>query len=81
MEDEYLMPITDMLINVSLAHRIISFLDGTVSYNQIFLAEGDMSKMAFNCSWEMITLQRLFIYELPIITMITFNGPSSLNIL
>ena len=59
MEDEYLMPITDMLINVSLGHRIFSFLDGTVGYNQIFMAEGDMSKMAFNCSWETITLQRL----------------------
>jgi hypothetical protein len=59
MKDEYLVPITDMLINVSLGHRIINFLDGTVGYNQIFMAEGNMSKIAFNCSWETITLQCL----------------------
>jgi hypothetical protein len=56
MKNECLMPITDMLINVSLGHRIISFLDGIVGYNQIFMGEGNMSKMAFNCSWETITL-------------------------
>jgi hypothetical protein len=28
---------------------VISFLDGNASYNQIFMAEEDMSKMAFLC--------------------------------
>jgi hypothetical protein len=48
-KDEYLMPIADMLINNALGHRIITFLDGNADYNQIFLAEEDMSKMAFIC--------------------------------
>ena len=34
-KDEYPMPIGDMLINEALGHRVISFLDGNVGYNQI----------------------------------------------
>jgi hypothetical protein len=43
------MPIADMLINNASEHRVISFLDGNVGYNQIFMTEEDMSKMAFRC--------------------------------
>jgi hypothetical protein len=43
------MPIADMFINDASGHRVISFLDGNASYNQIFMAEEDMSKMAFRC--------------------------------
>jgi hypothetical protein len=46
---EYPMPIADMLINNAFGHRVISFLDGNVGYNQIFMAKEDMSKMAFCC--------------------------------
>jgi hypothetical protein len=46
-KDEYPMPIADMLINNAFVHRVISFLDGNASYNQIFMAEEDMSKMVF----------------------------------
>jgi hypothetical protein len=46
-KDEYPMPIADMLINNASRHRVISFLDGNASYNQIFMAEEDMSKMTF----------------------------------
>jgi hypothetical protein len=48
-KDEYHMPITDMLINNAPGYRVISFLDGNVGYNKIFIAEKDMSKMAFHC--------------------------------
>jgi hypothetical protein len=48
-KDEYAMPIADMLINNDSGHWVISFLDGNAGYNQIFMAEGDMSKMAFRC--------------------------------
>jgi hypothetical protein len=43
------MPIADMLVNDSSGHRVISFLDGNVGYNQIFIAEEDMHKTAFRC--------------------------------
>jgi hypothetical protein len=48
-KDEYPMPIADTLINEASGHRIISFLDGNAGYNQIFMAEEDMSKTAFRC--------------------------------
>jgi hypothetical protein len=48
-KDGYPMPIADMLINNASEHRVISFLDGNASYNQIFMAEEDMSKTAFRC--------------------------------
>jgi hypothetical protein len=48
-KDEYPMPIADMLINNASGHRIISFLDGNAGYNQIFMAEEDMSKTSFRC--------------------------------
>jgi hypothetical protein len=38
-----------MLINNASGHRVISFLDGNVGYNQIFTAEEDMSKTTFRC--------------------------------
>jgi hypothetical protein len=41
------MPIADMLINNASRHRVISFLDGNADYNQIFMAEEDMSKTSF----------------------------------
>jgi hypothetical protein len=43
------MPIDDMLINNASRHRVISFLDGNTGYNQIFMAEEDMSKTVFRC--------------------------------
>jgi hypothetical protein len=43
------MPIADMLINNASGHRVISFLDGNAGYNQIFMAEEDMSKTTFHC--------------------------------
>jgi hypothetical protein len=46
-KDEYPMPISDMLISNASGHRVISFLDGNADYNQIFMAEEDMSKTAF----------------------------------
>jgi hypothetical protein len=48
-KDEYPMAILDMLINNASGHRVISFLDGNAGYNQIFMAEEDMSKTAFRC--------------------------------
>jgi hypothetical protein len=48
-KDEYPMPIADMLINDVSGHKMICFLDGNAGYNQIFMAEEDMSKTAFRC--------------------------------
>jgi hypothetical protein len=47
-KDEYPMPIVDALINNVLGNRMMSFLDGNAGYNQIFMAEEDVSKIAFH---------------------------------
>lgn len=43
-KDEYLMPITDMLVDATADHEILSFMDGHTDYNQIFIAEEGVSK-------------------------------------
>jgi hypothetical protein len=48
-KDEYHMPLSDILINNALGNRVISFLDGNVRYNQIFMSEEDASKTTFIC--------------------------------
>jgi hypothetical protein len=48
-KDEYPMPIANFLVNAASGHRILSFLDGNVGYNQIFMADEDISKTAFIC--------------------------------
>jgi hypothetical protein len=46
-KDEYLMPIVETLISVAIGNKILSFMDGNVSYNQIFMALKDIHKTAF----------------------------------
>ena len=38
------MPVADLLVDAAAGHRIISFMDGNAGYNQIFMAEEDISK-------------------------------------
>jgi hypothetical protein len=48
-KDEYPMAIVDFVVNAASGHRILSFLDGNAGYNQIFMAEKDISKTTFIC--------------------------------
>jgi hypothetical protein len=43
------MPIADFLVNSASRHKVLSFLDGNAGYNQIFMAEEHISRMAFLC--------------------------------
>jgi hypothetical protein len=43
------MLVADLLIDSASGNTMISFLDGNVGYNQIFLAKEDVSKTAFLC--------------------------------
>ena len=38
-----------MLVDAATGHKIISFMDGNAGYNQIFMAEEDIAKIAFRC--------------------------------
>ncbi|XP_072074112.1 uncharacterized protein [Arachis hypogaea] len=48
-KDEYPMPIADMLIDSTAGHEMLSFMDGYLGYNQIYIAEEDVSKTTFRC--------------------------------
>jgi hypothetical protein len=45
-KDEYPMPIAETLINAAAGNKILSFMDGNASYNQIFMALEDIQKTA-----------------------------------
>ena len=47
--DGYPILVADMLIDAAAGHKVISFMDGNVVYNQIFMAEEDIHKTAFRC--------------------------------
>jgi hypothetical protein len=47
--DEYPMPVANLLIDSASGNKMISFLDGNVCYNQIFMAKEDVSKTALHC--------------------------------
>jgi hypothetical protein len=44
LKDEYSMPVVEVLINAGADHKILSFKDGNVGYNQIFMALEYMHK-------------------------------------
>ena len=46
---EYVMPIVDMLVNVVANNGILTFMDGYLGFNQIYLAEEDIHKTTFRC--------------------------------
>jgi len=45
--DGYPMPVADLLVDAAAGHRVISFMDGYVGYNQIFMAKEDIPKTTF----------------------------------
>jgi hypothetical protein len=49
-KDEYPMPVVETLINAAADNKILSFMDGNIGYNQIFMAPEDIHKTAFRVS-------------------------------
>jgi hypothetical protein len=43
----YLMLVANVLVNAVVGHKVISFMDGNVGYNQIFMAMEDIAKTIF----------------------------------
>ncbi len=48
-KDEYPMPVVDQLVDAASWHKILRFMDGNAGYNQIFMAEENIFKIAFRC--------------------------------
>jgi hypothetical protein len=46
-KDKYPMSVAETLINTAAGNKILSFMDGNASYNQIFMALEDIHKTAF----------------------------------
>jgi hypothetical protein len=44
-KDEYLITIAEMLINMVASNKILGFIDGNASYNQIFMVPEDIHKL------------------------------------
>jgi hypothetical protein len=50
--DEYPMPISDILIHNTSGNRVISFLDGSAKYNLIFMVKEDASCNTLNLGYK-----------------------------
>lgn len=48
-KDEYPMPVAEMLVYSVVGFDYLRMLDGYSGYNQIFIVDEDVSKMAFRC--------------------------------
>ncbi|KAK1632949.1 hypothetical protein QYE76_007264 [Lolium multiflorum] len=55
-KDEYPMPVVETLINAAAGHKVLSFMDGNASYNQIFMAPEDIHKTALEYRDRLSTL-------------------------
>lgn len=47
--DEYPMPMAEMLVDSAAGHEYLNMLDGYSDYNQIFIADEDVPKITFRC--------------------------------
>lgn len=48
-KNEYQIPVAEMLVDSAVDFEYLSMLDGYSGYNQIFIAEEEVLKMAFRC--------------------------------
>lgn len=48
-KDENPMPIADLLVDRAAGQKILSFMDGHLGYNHIFISKEDEAKTAFRC--------------------------------
>ena len=56
-KDSYLLPQIDLLVDLTVGHQLLSFMDAFSSYNQIKLMESDQERTLF------VTSQSLFCYK------------------
>ena len=48
-KDEYPMPVADQLVDAVTKHQILLFIYGHLGYNQIYIVEEDVPRIAFWC--------------------------------
>ena len=57
-KDNYPLPWIDTVVDSTVRHQILSFMDAFLGYNQIKMEEADQEKTSF------VTSQRLFCYKM-----------------
>ena len=50
-KDDFPLPHIDMLVDSTVGHLMLSFMDGFSGYNQILMAPRDMEKTSFIIKW------------------------------
>ena len=50
-KDDFPLPHIDVLVDNTAGHKMLSFMDDFLGYNQIRMAEEDMEKMSFITPW------------------------------
>lgn len=56
-KDNFLLPRIDQLVDSTVGHKLLTFMDAFLGYNQIQMSKGNQEKMAF------ITNQGLYCYR------------------
>jgi len=56
-KDDFLLPVTEIMIDSTTGHEVLSFMDCTTGYNQILMAPEDQEVTAFR------TLKGIFCYK------------------
>ena len=51
LKDDFPLPHIDMLVDSTIGHSMLSFMDGFFGYSQILMALEDMEKMSFITEW------------------------------
>ena len=52
LKDDFPLPHIDMLVDVTVEHLMLSFMDGFSRYNHIMMAPEDMEKTSFITEWD-----------------------------
>ena len=50
-KDDFPLPHIDLLVDSTIGHSMLSFMDGFLGYNQILMALEDMEKTTFITKW------------------------------
>ena len=50
-KDDFPLPHIDLLVDNTFGYQMLSFMDGFLGYNQIYLTEEDQKKTAFTTPW------------------------------
>ena len=51
LKDDFPLPHIDMLVDSTIGHSMLCFMDGFFGYSQILMAPKDMGKMSFIIEW------------------------------